>query len=189
MSAGPSNTTPTSDYGATIAPSFAGPGITAVGSAINFPRLSAPIVGAIAINNPGPLQSNNTAFILPSVGTYRISWHISVDEAAQWSLWISTNDTGTTVVVPPPDNTALFSQFRTDAAGNYSILGTGAPGQIGQATGTSQLKGEVIIRNPTAGAAIQIRNYAAADGAALTVTPLPGGSQAQSAVLTIIRLN
>ncbi len=35
-----------------------------------------------------------------------------------------------------------------------------------------QLSGDVVIRNPVAGATIQIRNYDTA--AALTVIPLPG---------------
>jgi len=182
MPAGPSNTG-ANDYPATIAIGAAGPSVVA-GSAINFPRLSAPTVGGITINNPGAAQSNNTEFVLPSVGTYRIAWHISVTEPAQWSLWISTNGSGAVVPVGAPGG--LFSQFRTDVTGAYNTAGTGAPGQIGQATGTSQLSGDVVIRNPVAGAAIQVRNYASA--AALTVTPVPGGTQAQAVVLIIERL-
>jgi hypothetical protein len=191
MPAGPGNTS-VDDYPATIAASAAGPSVAApLGvagpiSSINFPRLSAPSVGGIIINNPGPLQTNNSEFILPSVGTYRISWHISVDEPAQWGLWISTDGSGT-IVVPPIGGGGLFSSFITDPSGSYSPSGTGTPGTIGQATGTSQLTGDVVIRNPVAGAAIQIRNYAASGGT-VTVTPLPGGTQAQAAVLIIQRL-
>jgi len=183
MPAGPSNTL-ASDYPATVAISAAGPSVAA-GSAINFPRLAAPIIGGISINDPGAAQTNNTEFILPSIATYNVRWHISVDEAAQWSLWISTNGSSV-VVVPPGGGGGLFSQFKTDINGNYSASGTGVASQIGQATGTSQLSGDVTFRNPVAGAAVQIRNYAAA--AALTVTPVPGGTQAQGVVLLIQRV-
>ena len=183
MPAGPSNTG-ANDYPATIAISAAGPSVAA-GSAINFPRLSVPTTGGIAINDPGATQADNTEFILPSVGDYNVRWHISVDEAAQWEMWITTDGSGAVVVAGAPGG--LFSQFRTDVTGNYSVVGTGSPSNIGQATGTSQLSGDVVFRNPVAGAAIQIRNYASA--AALTVTPLPGGTQAQSAVIIIERLS
>jgi hypothetical protein len=169
MTAGPGNTG-SNDYPATIASSAASPSVAA-GSAINFPRMMAPTVGGIVINNPGPGQADNTEFILPSVGIYRIAWHISVDEPAQWGLWVSTT-------AHPPPGTGLFMQ---DVATN------GAPSQVGQATGTSQLAGDVVFNNTVAGSAIQIRNYASSAGA-VTVTPLPGGTQAQAVVLIIQRL-
>jgi len=106
---------------------------------------------------------------LPSVGTYRVTWHISVDEPAQWSIFIST--------AANPSPGGLF---------NPIVVALGAPGNVGQATGTSQLVGDVVFANAVAGSAIQIRNYASA--AALTVTPLPGGTRAQAAVLIIQRL-
>ncbi len=162
------------DYPATIAISAAGPSV-ASGSAVNFPRPSVTPVGII-INNPGASQTNNTEFILPSVGAYRISWSISIDEAAQLSLWIST-DGGGTIVVPPLGGGGLFSEY---------TVALGVPGQVGRATGTSQIMGDTMINNTVAGAAIQIRNYASAS--ALTVTPLPGGISAQSSSLIIQRL-
>lgn len=183
MPAGPSNTG-ADDYPATIAASAAGPSVAGL-SAINFPRLAVPTTGGITINNPGAAQTDNTEFVLPSVGDYNVRWHISVDEPAQWSLWITTDGSGN--VVPAGAPGGLFSQFRTDVTGNYSIVGTGSAGQIGQATGTSQLSGDIVFRNPVAGAAIQIRNYASSAGA-VTVTPVPGGTQAQAAVLVIERL-
>ena len=91
-------------------------------------------------------------------------------------------------MVPAFGGGGLFSQFKTDASGNYSPIGTGVSSQIGQATGTSQLTGNIIIRNPVAGAAIQIRNYAASGGT-VTVTPVPGGTEAQAVVLLIERLS
>ena len=57
---------------------------------------------------------------------------------------------------------------------------------IGQATGTSQLVGDVVFATPFANAVIQVRNFASA--AALTVTPLPGGTQAQAVSLIIEQL-
>ena len=168
MPAGPSNVG-ANDYPATIASSAAPPSVAA-GSAINFPRLSAPSIGGIIINDPGPLQSNNTEFILPSIGTYRVTWHISVDEPAQWGLFINT--------APTIGGGGLFSQVTT---------ALGAPSQVGQAIGTSQLVGDVIFQNSVAGSAIQVRNYASSAGA-VTVTPVPGGTQAQAVSLIIQRL-
>ncbi len=173
MTAGPGNLGP-NDYPATIAIS-GGPPSVAAGSAINFPRASAPAVGAVAINNPGPAQTDNTEFILPSVGTYRVTWHISVDEPAQLGLWISSDAQGS--IVSSPLAGGFFTQVAT---------ALGAPGQVGRATGTTQLVGDVIFFNPVAGSAIQIRNFASFS--ALTVSPLPGGTQAQAVTLTIQRL-
>jgi len=167
MTAGPGNTG-VNDYPATIAPSAAGPSVAGL-SAINFPRASAPAVGGIVINNPGAAQTDNTEFLLPAQGTYRVSWHISVDEAVQWSLWIG----------------ALSAQA-PGGLFNPHITALGTPSTVGQATGTAQLVGEAVFETPFASAVIQIRNFAAA--AAVTVTPLPGGTQAQGVVLIIERL-
>ena len=99
------------------------------------------------------------------MGIYRVTWHISVDEPAQWALFIA----------PPP----LFTFAVLTAA-------LGSPSQIGQATGTSQMTGDVLISNTVAGSRIEIRNNASP--AALTVTPLPGGTNAQAVVIIIQRL-
>lgn len=173
------------DYPATIAASAASPSVAA-GSAINFPRLMIPTLGGIVINDPGAAQSNNTEFILPSVATYRITWHISVSEPTQWALFISSDGLGNAVVAGAPGG--LFSQFGVDPSGNYSPTGDGTPSLIGQATGTSEMTGSVILLNPVAGAAIQIRNFASSAGA-VTVTVTPGGPNSQSAVLIIERLS
>ena len=168
MPAGPGNTG-VDDYPATIAASAAGPSVAGL-SAINFPRLSAPVVGGIAINNPGVAQVDNTEFLLPAQGTYRVTWHISVDEPAQWSLWI-----GAAAAQAPG---GLF---------NPILVSLGSPSTIGQATGTSQLVGDVVFATPFANAVIQVRNFAASGGT-LTVTPLPGGTQAQAVSLIIEQL-
>ena len=167
MTAGPGNTG-VDDYPATIAISAAGPSVAGL-SAINFPRPSATPIGGIVINNPGAAQTNNTEFVLPAVGTYRVTWHISVTEPAQWSLWIGT----------------LSGQ---GPGGTFSphIVSLGTPSTVGQATGTAQLVGDVVFETPFPAAVIQIRNFAAP--AAVTVTPLPGGTQAQAVSLIIERL-
>jgi hypothetical protein len=168
MTAGPGNTG-INDYPATIAASAAGPSVAGL-SAINFPRTSAPAVGGIIINNPGVGQTNNTEFLLPAQGTYRVTWHISVDEPAQWSLWIGVLS-----------GQAAGGQF------NPHTVALGRPSSVGQATGTAQLVGDVVFATPFANAVIQIRNFAASGGT-VTVTPLPGGTQAQGVVLNIERL-
>ena len=167
MTAGPGNTG-SNDYPATIASSAPGPSVAA-GSALNFPRASAPTVGGIVINNPGLTQANNTEFILPSIGTYRVTWHVTVNEPAQWSLWINT--------APTPGGFGLFTEVR---------VASGAPANVGQSVSSSQLVGDVVFRNTVANSAIQIRNYAAQS--AVSVTPLPGGTQAQAVSLIIQRL-
>ena len=166
MTAGPGNTG-INDYPATIQISAPGPSV-ASGSALNFPRASAPAVGGIVINNPGPSQSNNTEFILPSVGTYRVTWHISVDEPAQLSLWINSG---------PAFPGGMFGELGA---------ASGAPANVGRSIGSSQLVGDVIFRNTVANSAIQIRNYASQS--AVSVTPQPGGTRAQAVSLIIQRL-
>ena len=47
--------------------------------------------------------------------------------------------------------------------------------------------GDVVFQNTVANSAIQVRNYAASGGT-VTVTPLPGGTQAQAVGLIIQRL-
>ena len=169
MTEGPGNTGD-NDYPATIAASAAGPSVAGL-SAINFPResLESGNAGGIVINNPGVAQTDNTEFLLPSAGVYRATWHISTDEPAQWSLWIGVAANQAPGGLFIPHTVAL-----------------GRPSSVGQATGTSQLVGDVLFE-VSAGAVIQIRNFASSAGA-VTVTPLPGGTQAQAAHLIIERL-
>jgi len=62
----------------------------------------------------------------------------------------------------------------------------GTPSTVGQVTCTAQLVGDVVRERSFKDAVIQIRNFASA--AAVTVTPLPGGTQARAAVLVIEQL-
>ena len=99
-----------------------------------------------------------------------MTWHISVDEPAQWTLWVSAT------AFPAPGGPF-----------NPITVASGSPSTVGQATGTTQLVGDVVFTNAIAGSAIQVRNTASSSGA-VTVTPLPGGTQAQAASLIIMRL-
>lgn len=168
MTVGPGNAD-VDDYPATILASSPGPSVAA-GSAINFPRAAVTATGGIVINDPGGTQADNTEFLLPVQGVYRVTWHISVDEPAQWSLWLSANAS------PAPGG-----EF------NPLAVALGDPSTVGQAMGTAQLVGDVVFETPFANVAIQIRNFSASGGT-LTVTPTPGGTQAQAVVLTIERL-
>ncbi|CAH6419716.1 Hypothetical protein HVR_LOCUS793, partial [uncultured virus] len=167
MPAGPGNIG-ANDYPATFAISPAPPSIAA-GSAINFPRPSVPPIG-ISINDPGVTQANNTEFILPSVGVYRVTWHATFAEPAQTSLFIN--------ITPTPGGGGTFNTVQ---------VSLGTPGNVERATGTSQLIGDVVFQNPVAGSVIQIRNWASPQ--AITITPPAGaGTQAQAAVIIIQRL-
>ena len=170
MSAGPGNSG-INDYPANVtetapAPSFA------LTSALNFPRQVVTPSPGLQINNPGLLQTNNTEFLLSDVGVYRLHWHISVDQPAQWGLWVS--------VAPFQAPGGLFTPY---------VVALGQPACIGQATGTSQLSGDLLFLNSTSGNIYQIRNEAASGGGAgLTVSQTPGGQNAQSAIILFTRI-
>jgi hypothetical protein len=167
MTTGPGNTS-VNDYPAAIAASAAGPSVAGT-SAINFPRFT--FLTGILINNPGPAQTDNTEFVLPSVGFYRVTWHITVEEEVQWSLWISTTAS------PAPGG--QFTEIVTAA---------GSPSTVGSDARKAQLVGDVIIATPFAFSVIQIRNFSASGGA-VTVAALPGGTQAQAVSLIIQRVS
>ncbi len=143
-------------------------------TAINFPRASIPPIG-VSINNPGVLQTNNTEFLLIEAGIYQITWTIAVDESAQICLFISSDINGN-IIPATPGGGGFFTPYK-------AALGT--PGQVGRATGTNQLLGNVIISVPVDNAAIQLRNCQSFTP--LSVTFQPGGTQAQAWNLTIIR--
>jgi hypothetical protein len=173
MTAGTGNPGAT-DYAATLASSAAPPSVAA-GSAMNFPRPSCTAVGGIAINDPGSDQAHNTEFILPNLGTYRVRWQASFDEKGQTSLFINPT--------PTTGGGGSFNQV-VDASGH-------ALGNTGRAALTAQMINEVIFDNSlatggAAGAVIQVRAYA--NAAALTYTPIPGGTCAQVVSISIEQL-
>jgi hypothetical protein len=96
------------------------------------------------------------------------------------------------------------SSFSLEIAGSYLVLfqvSITKPGQlvltlngaelpytvVGRATGTSQIVGTAIVTTDTDGAVLTVRNPAS-NAAALTVTPLAGGTLPVSAHLVIVQL-
>ena len=94
--------------------------------------------------------------------------------------------------------------FNLDAIGAYQVLfqvSIGEPGQlllalngedldytvVGRATGTSEIVGMAIVETTSVSSTLTVRNPAG-NAAALTITPLAGGTRAVSAHLTIIQL-
>ena len=120
----------------------------AVGSAVEFPQ-DGPESGSIA-------RLSASTFSLPSIGTYRVAFSVSVNEAGQLGLRL---------------NGALLA---------YTVYG--------RATGTSEITGEAFVRTTAVNAILEVVNPAG-NAAALTVTPLAGGTNPAVASLTIERLD
>ena len=123
----------------------------AAGAAVAFPQ-DGPNNGAIIRSGPG-------AFVLPSVGTYRVAFSVSVTEAGQLEL---TLDSGSGAVALP-----------------YTVYG--------RATGTSQIAGEALVTTTVLNSDISLINPSG-ESTALTITPLAGGVAAVAASLVIERL-
>lgn len=137
------------------------PGDNAAPVAINAPILF-PQNGPTAAG--GITRLGAASFQLAAVGTYEVSWQASVTEPAQALLWV---DTGVVVgVVGSP----------------AKILRT----VVGRATGTNQISGRTLITTGLPNTAISVRNGASA--AAITMTPIAGGTDSVSANLVIRRL-
>ena len=133
------------DNAATVAP----------GASLLFPQdgpNSEPLGTEIARTGPGTFQ-------LGVVGTYRVSWQVSVDEganAAQLMLGLNGGLLADTVV--------------------------------GRATGTNQLVGDCLITTVTPNAVLTVLNPPG-NAVALTITPIAGGFHNVSAHLVIERLS
>lgn len=124
----------------------------AVGAAVLFPQ-DGPAAGGI-------VRSSSSQFVLPAIGTYRVTWQVSVDEAGQLMLDL-------------------------DSGGGPAIL---AATVAGRATGTSQIMNDVIITTTAVNSVLRVINPAG-NAAALTITPSAGGTHAVSAWLSIQRLS
>ncbi len=123
----------------------------AAGTAVQFPR-DGPAFGAITrLGGTSP-----TRFILPKVGTYRVSFSVSIDEAGQLVLAL---DSGAGMV---------------EIA--YSVYG--------RATGTSQIAGDTLVTTTAPNSALELRNPTG-NSPALTVTPLAGGTHPAVASIVI----
>lgn len=122
----------------------------AAGSSINFPQ-NGPTSGLITRSSTTP----KSKFVIPDIGTYSITWQVSVAEAAQLVLVVNGVEDARTVV--------------------------------GRATGTSQIIGNTLLTTSTLNTVISLNNPTG-NPAALTISPIAGGTRAVSASLIIKRL-
>ena len=107
----------------------------------------------------GIVRASATQFILPVVGTYEVFYQVSTSEPGQLSIWLN----GAPVASVTPRSRA------------------------GRATGTSQIVNDVMITTTLPGMLLTIVNDASP--AALTITPLAGGTGSVSATLLIKRVS
>jgi hypothetical protein len=121
----------------------------AAGGAVDFPQ-DGPNAGG------GIVRTGVDTFQLPAIGTYEVSWQVSVTEAGQLDLWL---DPGT----------GAIEQLNTVA---------------GRATGTSQIVNDVLITTNAVNSVLSVRNPSG-NSPALTITPLAGGTHAESGWLVI----
>ena len=94
----------------------------AVGSAVEFPQ-DGPASGGIVRSGPSPSQ-----FVLPDIGTYQVSWQVSIDEAGQLVLELDGVELQETVV--------------GRATGTSQIVGS-------RIITTSVINSILSVRNPT----------------------------------------
>jgi hypothetical protein len=123
----------------------------AAGAPVEFPQ-TGPTTGVI-------VRQTATKFVLPSIGTYRVSFSVSADEPGQ--LVIALN-TGSGMLELP-----------------YTVYG--------RATGTSLIAGDALVTTTAANSVLEVRNPAG-NTPALTITPNAGGTHAATASLVIQRL-
>lgn len=124
----------------------------ALGDAVDFPQ-DGPNSGTIA-------RVGVDTFLLPSIGTYRIEFNVSVTEAGQL-------------------------QIAVDAGGGFNPINYSV---FGRATGTSIISGSALVTTTTINNIIAIQNPAG-NSTALTITPLAGGTNANAASLIIQRID
>ena len=99
---------------------------------------------------------NNTDFVLPNIGTYKVNWQVSITEPGQLVLGL---DSGTGSVEQA-----------------YTV--------VGRATGTSQIVGMTLVTTTAANSVLTVRNPAG-NTTALTITLIAGGASPVSATLLI----
>jgi hypothetical protein len=157
-SEGPSG--PTGPEGPVAAPVFAefyalmppdNAATVGAGIPVEFPQ-TGPTTGVI-------VRQTASKFVLPSIGTYRVSFSVSTDEPGQ--LVIALN-TGSGMVELP-----------------YTVYG--------RATGTSLIAGDALVTTSATNSVLEVRNPAG-NTPALTITPKAGGTHAATASLVIQRL-
>jgi hypothetical protein len=128
------------------------PATVGAGIPVEFPR-NGPSSGAIA-------RSSASEFVIPSVGTYRVTFSVSVNEPGQLAIAV---DSGSGMVELP-----------------YTVYG--------RATGTSLITGEAFVTTSAVNSAIEIRNPTG-NTPALTITPSAGGTHAAVASILIQQLD
>jgi hypothetical protein len=127
------------------------------GIAVQFPE-NGPSSGVIA-RRSGSGYTEATEFVLPSIGTYSVSFSVSVNEPGQ--LAVALNSGSGMVELP------------------YTVYG--------RATGTSQIAGDALVTTTAAGSTVEVRNPAG-NTPALTITPLAGGTKPAAASIVIQQL-
>ncbi|MDO8716676.1 MAG: hypothetical protein Q7J73_07730, partial [Dehalococcoidales bacterium] len=103
--------------------------------------------------------NSSSTFVLPAIGTYQVMFQVSVDEPGQLVLGL---DAGLGVVEQA-----------------YSV--------VGRATATSQIVGMSLVTTTVADSKLSVRNPTG-NAAALTITPIAGGTHAVSANIIIMRI-
>jgi hypothetical protein len=121
------------------------------GIPVEFPR-NGPTSEVIA-------RRSATEFVLPLVGTYRVTFSVSTDEPGQ--LVIALDSGGGMVELP------------------YAVFG--------RATGTSLISGEALVKTTVNNSAIEVRNPTG-NTPALTITPRAGGTHAAAASIIVQEL-
>jgi hypothetical protein len=116
----------------------------ATGAAVLFPQ-DGPSSGVI-------VRTSASTFKLPAIGTYEITWQVSVDEPGQLQLAIGGSGLADTVV--------------------------------GRGTGTNQMFGNTFITTMVSNSILSVINPPG-NPAALTITPIAGGTHSVSATLSI----
>lgn len=124
----------------------------AAGTDVDFPQ-NGPTDGGI-------VRASADTFTLSAIGTYEVSWQVSVTEPGQLVVAL---DSG---------------------AGAIELGHT----VVGRATGTSQLSGHVLITTTVINSILSVRNPTG-NSPALTITPVAGGTRPVSATLVIKRIS
>jgi hypothetical protein len=146
---GPSGVPAYAEFFALMPPNNAA--TVAVGGAVEFPQ-DGP-------HNGGIVRSGTSTFVLPRVGTYRVTFSVSVTEAGQ--LVLAVNSGVGTEELP------------------YTVYG--------RATGTSEISGEALVTTTAVNSGLEVLNPAG-NTPALTITPKAGGTHAAVASLVIQQL-
>jgi hypothetical protein len=129
----------------------------AAGAPVQFPE-NGPSSGVI-VRHSGSGYTEATEFVLPSIGTYSVSFSVSVNEPGQLAV---TLNSGSGMVELP-----------------YTVYG--------RATGTSQIAGDALVTTTAADSTVEVRNPAG-NTPALTITPYAGGTKPAVASIVIQQL-